>query len=380
MNFCGMRNGRTLAAMSRRRSLLYKLHRVVTFSCLVGVLTSLAAYGEGVTRAESNIPWCCDIYTNGKLRKDASLKKVEAHGLSCIPDVRILKGDDRTAYRDPAVWYENGTFHLFFTLVETESDKSVFSYVAMVESQDLVHWTTPRKLTLRDGMKDYSSPGNVVADGADRILCFQSYPRPGNRDDGVVRYANQTARLFTMRSRDLRSWSAPRLIKVKGPAVTEQDMGRMIDPYLLRDRQGSWWCFYKQRGASIARSDDLENWTPVGRTDAGENVCVLETDGRYVMFHSPRNGIGRKTSTDLLHWTDEPGLITLGQKEWSWAAGRLTAGAVLDGRRIPGVGKYLLFFHGSGPRRESEGDFDRNASIGLAWSDDLENWSWPGCP
>ena len=374
-----MRNGRTLAAMSRRRSLLYKLHRVVTFSCLVGVLTSLAAYGEGVTRAESNIPWCCDIYTNGKLRKDASLKKVEAHGLSCIPDVRILKGDDRTAYRDPAVWYENGTFHLFFTLVETESDKSVFSYVAMVESQDLVHWTTPRKLTLRDGMKDYSSPGNVVADGADRILCFQSYPRPGNRDDGVVRYANQTARLFTMRSRDLRSWSAPRLIKVKGPAVTEQDMGRMIDPYLLRDRQGSWWCFYKQRGASIARSDDLENWTPVGRTDAGENVCVLETDGRYVMFHSPRNGIGRKTSTDLLHWTDEPGLITLGQKEWSWAAGRLTAGAVLDGRRIPGVGKYLLFFHGSGPRRESEGDFDRNASIGLAWSDDLENWSWPGC-
>ena len=173
MNFCGMRNGRTLAAMSRRRSLLYKLHRVVTFSCLVGVLTSLTAYGEGVTRAESNIPWCCDIYTNGKLRKDASLKKVEAHGLSCIPDVRILKGDDRTAYRDPAVWYENGTFHLFFTLVETESDKSVFSYVAMVESQDLVHWTTPRKLTLRDGMKDYSSPGNVVADGADRILCFQ---------------------------------------------------------------------------------------------------------------------------------------------------------------------------------------------------------------
>ena len=345
MNFCGMRNGRTLAAMSRRRSLLYKLHRVVTFSCLVGVLTSLAAYGEGVTRAESNIPWCCDIYTKGKLHKDASLKKVEAHGLSCIPDVRILKGDDRTAYRDPAVWYENGTFHLFFTLVETESDKSVFSYVAMVESQDLVHWTTPRKLTLRDGMKDYSSPGNVVADGADRILCFQSYPRPGNRDDGVVRYANQTARLFTMRSRDLRSWSAPRLIKVKGPAVTEQDMGRMIDPYLLRDRQGSWWCFYKQRGASIARSDDLENWTPVGRTDAGENVCVLETDGRYVMFHSPRNGIGRKTSTDLLHWTDEPGLITLGQKEWSWAAGRLTAGAVLDGRRIPGVGKYLLFFN-----------------------------------
>ena len=32
-----------------------------------------AACGEGVTRAESDITWCCDIYTNGKLRKDKSL-------------------------------------------------------------------------------------------------------------------------------------------------------------------------------------------------------------------------------------------------------------------------------------------------------------------
>jgi len=33
-----------------------------------------AACGEGVTRAESGITWNCDMYTNGKLRKDASLK------------------------------------------------------------------------------------------------------------------------------------------------------------------------------------------------------------------------------------------------------------------------------------------------------------------
>ncbi|MBQ0032090.1 MAG: acetylxylan esterase [bacterium] len=33
-----------------------------------------AACGEGVTRAESGITWNCDIYTNGKLRKDPSLK------------------------------------------------------------------------------------------------------------------------------------------------------------------------------------------------------------------------------------------------------------------------------------------------------------------
>ena len=33
-----------------------------------------AACGEGVTRAESGITWNCDMYTNGKLRKDPSLK------------------------------------------------------------------------------------------------------------------------------------------------------------------------------------------------------------------------------------------------------------------------------------------------------------------
>jgi sugar phosphate isomerase/epimerase/cephalosporin-C deacetylase-like acetyl esterase len=32
-----------------------------------------AACGEGVTGATSGITWCCDIYTNGKLRKDESL-------------------------------------------------------------------------------------------------------------------------------------------------------------------------------------------------------------------------------------------------------------------------------------------------------------------
>ena len=33
-----------------------------------------AACGEGVTRAESGITWNCDMYTNGKLRKDPTLK------------------------------------------------------------------------------------------------------------------------------------------------------------------------------------------------------------------------------------------------------------------------------------------------------------------
>ena len=65
------------------------------------------------------------------------------------------------------------------------------------------------------------------------------------------------------------------------------------------------------------------------------------------------------------------------KKEWDWAKGRLTAGAVVDLRNKKGIDKYIMFFHGSGPNRESEGDFDKNCSIGIAWSDDLVKWEWP---
>ena len=47
-------------------------------------------------------------------------------------------------------------------------------------------------------------------------------------------------------------------------------------------------------------------------------------------------------------------------------------------RKVDGINKYLMFFHGSGPLTEEEGDFDKNSSLGIAWSDDLTNWEWPG--
>lgn len=291
-------------------------------------------------------------------------------------DPRIFRGDGHNAFRDPAAVWHEGVFHLFFTWVEVEPDGQVFSYCATSKSADLVTWTPPRKLTPRDNSKDFGSPGNVVRDGDEWVLCLQTYPRPGNVFDGKPHYGNANARLWTMRSRDLETWRAPELLRVKGTTVPVEKMGRMIDPCLQRDEAGIWWCFYKQNGASIAKSVDLKVWAPVGRTEAGENVCVLREGTRWLMYHSPSNGIGVKTSTDLVHWVDVPGLITLGQAHWSWARGRLTAGFVLDARTIPGVGGWLMFFHGSGPRREQEGDFDCNASIGMVRSKDPFFRSW----
>ncbi|WP_353718754.1 hypothetical protein [Dyadobacter sp. 676] len=128
----------------------------------------------------------------------------------------------------------------------------------------------------------------------------------------------------------------------------------------------------------MSSSYDLKTWNYVGHTESGENVCVLVENNEYILMHSPKNGIGLKRSADLKTWKDYGSLITLGQGEWPWAKGRITAGAVVNLMHVPEFGKYVMLFHGSGPLTEEAGDFDKNASIGIAWSDDLLNWQWPG--
>jgi len=153
----------------------------------------------------------------------------------------------------------------------------------------------------------------------------------------------------------------------------------MIDPYLVEDKDepGKWWCFFDTNAANMSWSHDLKTWTYFGRIEAGENVCVLVDGDEYLMFHSPRNGVGVKRSADLRSWRDAGDLITLGQASWPWARGRLSAGFVMDLRAEPEIGRYLMFFHGTGPEDERV-IFHTHASLGLAWSDDLVVWDWPG--
>lgn len=295
--------------------------------------------------------------------------------MSAIASPIVFRGDATTAYRDPAAIYHEGWFRLFFTLVKIEPDKRPYSYTAWSKSRDLVKWTEPVILTPRDQSLNYGSPGNVVRCGDEWVLCLQTYPRPNGE-----KYGNATARIWTMRSADLENWTEPELLRVKGLDVTQEGMGRMIDPFLLRDKDdsGKWWCFYKQAGVSMSWSRDLRTWTYSGRTPGGENACVILDGGEYVLFHSPANGIGVKRSRNLRQWSDE-GTLTLGQTEWPWAQGRLTAGFVLDLRKESSVGKALMFFHGSEfPENDPRGGFDNFASIGLAWSDDFKAWTWPG--
>lgn len=309
-----------------------------------------------------------------------SIGQIPKNILAALPSPILFKGDDKTAYRDPAVLYHNNKFYLFFTLVKVENDGKVYSYIAMSQSRDLLKWSDIKIVTPRDQNLDYCSPGNVIRYKKEWVLCLQTYPRPNYTSDQMPRFGTNDARIFTMHSKNLSDWSKPELIKVKGQNVSEKEMGRMIDPYLLEDKDepGKWWCFYKQNGVSMSYSHDLVNWTFLGHTESGENSCVLVENNEYVLIHSPKNGIAIKRSGDLKNWHDWGNLITLGQSEWDWAKGRITAGVVLNLKKNEMFGKYVLFFHGSGPLTEEQGDFDKNASIGIAWSDDLINWSWPG--
>jgi hypothetical protein len=290
----------------------------------------------------------------------------------------LFKGDEKTAYRDPAILFHNDQFFLFFTLVKTINEE-IYSFTATSKSFDLINWSPVKILTPRDQNLNFCSPGNVVRYNGKWLLCLQTYPRPDYNSGDKVRYGSDDSRIFTMDSKDLENWSPPRLLKVKGPSISKDKMGRMIDPYLIEDKdeKGKWWCFYKQNGVSMSYTYDFLNWTFYGNTKSGENVCMLNDEGEYVMFHSPSNGIGIMRSSNLKDWHSFGNLITLGQKHWRWAKGRITAGAVIDLREIKGIERYVMFFHGSGPNKESEGDFDKNSSLGIAWSDDLVNWDWP---
>jgi hypothetical protein len=300
----------------------------------------------------------------------------ERVNLAAIPSPIIFQGKATTAYRDPTALYHDGLFRIWFTLHRREAGNRYYVYTATSKSRDLVRWSEPRILTPRDPNLNFASPGNVIRFRGQWVLCLQTYPTPHGETFG-----NKTARIWIMRSDDLEHWGEPELLRVKGPDVPREKMGRMIDPFLAEDKDdpGKWWCFYKQRGVSLSWSRDLRTWHYAGHRRAGENACVLVDRGEYVLFHSPGNGIGVKRSKDLKAWRDVAHL-TLGQEDWPWAQGRLTAGFVLDLRHDPRVGKALMFFHGSSKAGLRQHRAHGHGTLALAWSDDLKAWEWPGDP
>ena len=286
-----------------------------------------------------------------------------------LKDPRLLIGDAMSAYRDPAAIFHEGVFHLYYTFVDNQPD-GPWMYVAESTSTNFEDWTPPRLLTPKDHSLNYSSPGNIVHDGEDWVICFQTYCRENGE-----KYGNENCRLYTMRSKNLIDWSEPTLLRVKGDVPFEK-MGRMIDPFLIK-KEKEWWCFFKQNGISYSKSSDLIHWQFVGHTEAGENPCIIRHGNGYRMFSSPYNGIRVMDSTDLVTWHRVSEDLTLGQSGWDWARnGRLTAAFVMENSALPDLPRYIMFFHAT--VLDEEKTFDNDASIAVAFSHDLETWFWPG--
>src|SRR5258708_23386612 len=283
----------------------------------------------------------------------------------------LFAGGALRACRDPLLLYADGQFWLFFSLATNDRGGLAWWQTAFSKSPDLQHWSEPVTITPRDRALNFCSPGSIVCYGGSWVLALQTYPTPSGE-----KFGNDSSRLWLMRSPDLEHWDKPELHSFMGPDVPQEKMPRMIDPCLVADKDepGKWWCFckIKQTGVSMAWSRDLKTWHYEGRVEGGENACVIVQGGEYVLFHSPENGIGIKRSNDLHQWREE-GVLTLGQRDWPWAQGRITAGYVFDARTIPGVECFVMVFHGE----RDKASFTAHASIGIAWSTDLKVWHWP---
>jgi hypothetical protein len=296
----------------------------------------------------------------------------------------LLKGNDTTAYRDPILAWVNHKFMLIYSYVLTDSDQRVYWFTAWSTSTDLQHWTQPYVFTEKSQNLNYSSPGSLTHIGKDWVLTLQTIPMNDVRiTDEKVKYPEDASRLWTMRTRDFRHWSTPELLMVKGPGVSREAMGHMIDPFLMADKDtpGKWWCFFKQNGKIFASTSmNLKEWTfhetPIV---PGENPEVIADHGDYLMFFSPGNGTGVLRSNDGVSWSEDQPPIILGQKDWPWAETRITAGYVADMRNVPGVGKYVIVCHSMGPgKTRTNRNILANCNIVIGWSDDLKHWKWPG--
>ena len=70
-----------------------------------------------------------------------------------IPSPIIVRGTPEVAHRDPAIHYHDGVFRVFYgltRLMDPPQQGRVTFQLAVIKSNDLIHWSEPRTLTPLD--------------------------------------------------------------------------------------------------------------------------------------------------------------------------------------------------------------------------------------
>lgn len=280
---------------------------------------------------------------------------------------RLLAPRPGIARRDPAAIEADGVVHVFHTVVDVTTDPLTL-WVEVTTSDDLRHWTAPERVTPPG--PSFSSPGNIVRRGDEWVMCLQSYPIPPG---GV--YADDRCRLWTMRSPDLRRWSAPVELRITDGSGTQ----RRIDPFLV-EADDELLCLHKDAGAirALRSRDAMATWQSVSgpalvdpaSLPAGETVenpaVLARPGGGWLLFASSvRAGRGIRVARGRtpLEWGP---CIELDLPAASWAPGGLSAATVLA---TPArAHAWTMFIHG-------EADDPHLADLTLLVSDDLETWT-----
>jgi hypothetical protein len=306
------------------------------------------------------------------------------HILSPFEDVRnpiAIGRPPQLGLRDPALFIRNGTVHLFYTACAWDGQE-IISWIEQRSSLDLQHWSEPRRISPVPGL---CSPGNVVEADGRFVLCCQHLPVTLPRFG--VGYTRHDCRLWLLESDDLRDWSDPIAVAPGGSRAAWCDSPRMIDAYLVRDRE-AWLMFYKghariganEHGGLIGllSSRDLRTWEelspdrpvfgdPDDASGQGyENPCVVrQGDGWrcYLKVCDGTSDLAVADSADLRRWS-RPRPLDLPRRPWMSLPPN--APMVVDARACFGV--WLMAFHCDQPALPLGGQ------IGLAWSVDGERW------
>jgi len=101
------------------------------------------------------------------------------------------------------------------------------------------------------------------------------------------------------------------------------------------------------------------------------DFILAKKDKKYVF-----NSIKRAVENEPVASDHLPVWVEIGITKSVHRLSQIKSPVIFKGDK-PEYGKYIMLFHGSGPLTENDGDFDKNASIGIAWSNDLINWEWP---
>ena len=285
------------------------------------------------------------------------------------------------ALRDPAIYYLEGEFHLYFTLVKGLYDDRQSWFIGHTKTPDFIFYSEISCIS----PKGYASPGNVFRYKDRYVICYQSYPRTS-----VAKAPGDECRIFFSYSDDLEDWGDPEIISEEGCvspwATTGSWRRRQIDPYVLVEND-TCYLFYKGGyHLGLWASDDLNSWKdltsekplvergPESWSHGAENPCALKVDDTFYLFYDSTgryegkkpNRLHYKTSKDLIDW--DPGhAIDLPDGE----SRVLSYGApfFIDLRDSHGL--FLAAYHTGGDRTGS----DRYLTdIGIGWSEDFKTW------